>query len=51
MSRIQEELEEKATVVATGGYADLIADETKIINVVNPDLTLMGLKILFDMNK
>jgi type III pantothenate kinase len=51
VSRIQEELEEKATVVATGGYADLIADETKIINVVNPDLTLMGLKILFDMNK
>jgi len=51
VSRIQDELDEKAKVVATGGYADLIADEAKIIDVVNPDLTLMGLKILFDMNK
>ncbi len=51
VSRIQEELDEKALVIATGGYADLIADETKIIDIVNPDLTLMGLKILFEMNK
>ncbi|MBN2240305.1 MAG: type III pantothenate kinase [Dehalococcoidales bacterium] len=51
VSRIQQELDEKAVVVATGGYSALIADETNIIDIVNPDLTLMGLKILYDMNK
>lgn len=50
VSRIQEELGEKAKVVATGGYADLIAGETKIIDILNPDLTLEGLKILYEMN-
>ena len=50
VSRIKDELGEEATVVATGGYADLVADETTIIDEVNPDLTLKGLKILYEMN-
>jgi type III pantothenate kinase len=50
VSRIQAELDEKAIVVATGGYADLVAGETKIIDVVNPDLTLSGIKLLYEMN-
>lgn len=48
--RIEEELGEKATVVATGGYAGIIAGETKIIDKVNPDLTLIGIKVIHDMN-
>jgi type III pantothenate kinase len=51
VTRIQEELEDRALVVATGGYAEIVAGETKIINLVNPDLTLQGLKLLYDMNK
>jgi type III pantothenate kinase len=51
VSRIQEELGEKTTVVATGGYADLIANETSIINTVNHDITLIGLKLIYDMNQ
>ena len=51
VARIQQELEEKAMVVATGGYAELIAKETKIIDVVNPDLTLIGLRLIYQMNK
>ena len=45
VARIQKELGEKAKVVATGGYAELIAKETTVIDVVNPDLTLIGLRL------
>jgi len=49
--RIQQELGEKAKVVATGGYAELIANETAVIDVVNPDLTLIGLRLIYLMNR
>jgi type III pantothenate kinase len=51
LARIQKELRVKAKVVATGGYAGLIAKETKVIDVVNPDLTLIGLRLICEMNK
>jgi type III pantothenate kinase len=51
VSRIQEELGEKATVVATGGYAGIIAKEAKVIEKVNPNLTLIGIKVIHDMNR
>jgi type III pantothenate kinase len=51
VARIQEELGEKAKVVATGGYAQLIAKETAVIDIVNPDLTLIGLRLIYLMNK
>ena len=51
VARIQKELEEKTSVVATGGYAELIARETKIIERVNPDLTLIGLRLIYLMNR
>jgi type III pantothenate kinase len=51
LARIQKELGVKAKVVATGGYAGLIAKETKVIDVVNPDLTLIGLRLISEMNK
>jgi len=51
VARIQQELGEKAKVVATGGYAGLIARETTIIDEVNPDLTLVGLRLIYLMNK
>ena len=50
INRIQQELGEKARVVATGGYAGFIAKETKAIDVVNPDLTLIGLRLIYMMN-
>jgi type III pantothenate kinase len=37
-------------VIATGGLAQLIARETGVFTQVNPDLTLIGLKILYRMN-
>jgi type III pantothenate kinase len=51
VTRIQEELGEKAMVVATGGFSGIIAKETKVIDKVNPDLTLLGVKIIHDLNK
>jgi type III pantothenate kinase len=49
--RIQEELGEKTMVVATGGYAGILAKETKAIDEVNPNLTLIGIKVIHDMNR
>lgn len=51
VARIQKELGEKARVVATGGYAELMAREIKIIERVNPDLTLIGLRLIYLMNR
>jgi type III pantothenate kinase len=51
LARIHKELGFKPKVVATGGYAGLIAKETRVIDVVNPDLTLIGLRLIYEMNK
>ena len=51
ITRIQEELGEKATIVATGGYAELIARETALIDEINQDLTLIGLRLIYMMNR
>jgi len=49
--RMEKELGEKATVVATGGYGAIFARETDIFSVVNPDITLIGLRMIYQMNK
>lgn len=49
--RLQHELADKARVIATGGYAGLLAAESKIVEIVNPDLTLIGLKLIYEMNR
>ena len=51
VARIQQELGEKTKVVATGGYAELIAKETAVIDVVNLNLTLIGLRLIYLMNQ
>jgi type III pantothenate kinase len=48
VSRFKIELGGKARVIATGGLAELIASGSKTIEVVNPLLTLEGLRILFE---
>jgi type III pantothenate kinase len=51
VSRIQDELGTKAKVIATGGYSSLIAKGTKSIDIVDHDLTLIGLRLLYELNK
>jgi len=48
--RILDELGE-ATVVATGGLADAFASHTPLIDHVEPDLTLTGLRLLWELNR
>ena len=47
-TRIKKELRGKPTVVATGGLANLIADQSKTIQKVNLTLTLQGLKLIYN---
>ncbi len=49
--RIEQELGGKAKVIATGGQSHLLAQEIPAIEVVNPDLTLIGLRLIYEMNK
>lgn len=42
---------EKATVVATGGLGKIIAKETDSIDVYRPDLTLDGLRLIYNKNR
>lgn len=50
VERIREEFHNEARVIATGGLAELISDESKTIELVNPLLTLQGLQIIYDRN-
>lgn len=50
VTRIQEEFDVKTKVVATGGLAELIASESRTIDVVNPLLTLQGLQMIYEKN-
>ena len=38
-------------VIATGGLAPLFADGTDIIELTEPNLTLMGLALIYHMNR
>jgi type III pantothenate kinase len=38
-------------VVATGGLAPLFANVTDIIDKVDPDLTLWGLRLIYGRNR
>jgi type III pantothenate kinase len=40
-----------AKVVATGGFADVISQHTDVIDLVEPDLTLHGLRLLWGKNR
>ena len=48
VTKIKEELGEDATVIATGGLARMIAKEAKTIDTIDSELTLEGLKIIYD---
>ncbi len=46
--RVYTQMGKKPTVVATGGLARLIADHSKEISLVDPNLTLEGLRIIYN---
>ena len=51
VSRFKDELGPEARVIATGGLAELMARETAVFDAVNPDLTLLGLRLIYDLNR
>jgi type III pantothenate kinase len=50
IARFQTELGPATKAIATGGLAEIISRETKVISIVAPWLTLDGLKIIYDLN-
>jgi len=51
VSRLVEELGEEAEVIATGGLASHIVPFTTVIDEIDEDLTLKGLKLLYERNR
>ncbi len=51
IERIIAEIGPVTAVVATGGLAPLVVEESKTITHHEPDLTLEGLRLVFDKNK
>lgn len=51
VARFKAELGPRTCVIATGILADTIARETTVIDVVDPWLTLHGLRIVYELNQ
>jgi type III pantothenate kinase len=51
VEKIQAELGSHARVIATGGLANLIMPETRVIETVEPYLALIGLRLLYNLNR
>lgn len=50
VARFRQELGPQMKVIATGGLAELVAQETPILTIIAPWLTLDGLRIIWEMN-
>jgi type III pantothenate kinase len=50
VTKMQKELDSKPYVIATGGMASFIASETRSIDIVEPFLTLEGLRFIYNRN-
>jgi type III pantothenate kinase len=48
LRRMIDELGEKSKVIATGGFANLIAESCDLIEIVDEDLVLEGLRLIYE---
>jgi type III pantothenate kinase len=51
VARFREELGKELKVIGTGGEVDLVARETRAIEILAPWLTLDGLRMIYEMNR
>jgi type III pantothenate kinase len=49
VERMKNELGRPVTTIATGGLASLFDKHTKLFDAIEPDLTIQGLSLLYDM--
>jgi type III pantothenate kinase len=50
VERFRKELGGGMKIIATGGLAEIVAQETDVIQIIAPWLTLDGLRLLWDLN-
>lgn len=50
IKRIEDELGGRALVVATGGFAEVVAEQCSKVSEIEPNLTLIGLRTIFERN-
>jgi len=51
ITRIAHEIGEKTRVIATGSYAEVIAARVPMIEAVDPQLTMVGLRLIHELNR
>ena len=51
VERFKQELGQDARVIGTGGSIGVIARETDVFHAINPELTLVGLRLIYNMNQ
>jgi type III pantothenate kinase len=51
IARIRKEMGDEVKFIATGGLAELIASQTDSIQIIDPWLTLEGLRIVWEINQ
>jgi type III pantothenate kinase len=51
VARFRSELGREMKVIATGGLAEVVAQETKVIDIIAPWLTLDGLRLIWELNQ
>ncbi len=51
IGRIKAEIGEDAWVIGTGGWAETIARETSVFDHLDPNLTLTGLRLVYELNE
>jgi type III pantothenate kinase len=51
IERLKSEMGGSPKVIATGGMAELISEWTHAIDIVNPRLTLDGIRIIYELNQ
>tara|TARA_B110000014_G_C20066494_1_gene555854 strand:- start:365 stop:1135 length:771 start_codon:yes stop_codon:yes gene_type:complete len=51
VERFKSELGPESKVIGTGGLANIISQEADVFDAINQDLTLIGLRLIYNMNK